>query len=727
MPTLEQLWLALYVIIDLQRRGRLQFDLRVGDLPLIEFIDAALARRRRDRTEVAGEGLIEIIRAMRNELLELFGRRYQPTLDLALTIEAAAFRRAGAGGIAEALVRTRRVLLASIEDSLPVRRSAQVSDDVSFARLTIRESLEIKPIKQPRKPPPRQRYANAVLLDKRTQRRLEASVSLEPEQRVVLRLDIGQLAHSHVIGPVAFPEQRVQRDIDLDVMVSSSDFDVTDGRADGNVAHGKFFLPGDGGPASSPSNTRFLRFPLRAPREAGQAFCRISYYYRNALLQSQQLVASIGKAGGFRIQTDFTQSENLTHLDVIPDRPRVSVLTNANGAGVHQIVLRRQSDAANTAADGHTFQIKDDVIRKTVANLRRELEERSPVAMRRTPRQLEDDLRVAARHGWDLYVQGPAKRTHELQPVFDDPAGYVIQVVRPTTSAFVFPWAFIYEIPLLTDRPAVCKLISQWDGKQSLIDGLPRQCPHGPHVENVLCPFGFWGFRYCIEQLASSDQPVLTLPVDDSRDFVMAQAEYGIDPDVLTTHVANLRSTLAGTYPKAQLVEGKTKDNIRKLLGQDLTLAYFYCHGERPNSASPDTYLGVGKRETLSAGEFIGWVVAWQHLKMKIWNQVRPLIFINACHSLAIYPETLTSYVDAFVGTAHAAGVIGTEIKVEAGIAADVAERFFSELLKGRNVETALRQIRFDYLAQGNIFGLAYTPYCWADLRIDKPPAAQLS
>jgi hypothetical protein len=273
----------------------------------------------------------------------------------------------------------------------------------------------------------------------------------------------------------------------------------------------------------------------------------------------------------------------------------------------------------------------------------------------------------------------------------------------------------------------VCKLISQWDGKQSLIDGLPRQCPHGPHVENVLCPFGFWGFRYCIEQLASSDQPVLTLPVDDSRDFVMAQAEYGIDPDVLTTHVANLRSTLAGTYPKAQLVEGKTKDNIRKLLGQDLTLAYFYCHGERPNSASPDTYLGVGKRETLSAGEFIGWVVAWQHLKMKIWNQVRPLIFINACHSLAIYPETLTSYVDAFVGTAHAAGVIGTEIKVEAGIAADVAERFFSELLKGRNVETALRQIRFDYLAQGNIFGLAYTPYCWADLRIDKPPAAQLS
>jgi len=29
-----------------------------------------------------------------------------------------------------------------------------------------------------------------------------------------------------------------------------------------------------------------------------------------------------------------------------------------------------------------------------------------------------------------------------------------------------------------------------------------------------------------------------------------------------------------------------------------------------------------------------------------------------------------------------------------------------------------LRTIRLDYLASGNLFGLVYTPYCWADLRI---------
>jgi hypothetical protein len=44
-------------------------------------------------------------------------------------------------------------------------------------------------------------------------------------------------------------------------------------------------------------------------------------------------------------------------------------------------------------------------------------------------------------------------------------------------------------------------------------------------------------------------------------------------------------------------------------------------------------------------------------------------------------------------------------------------EQFFQRLpAKTHTVEQALHEIRVDDLASGNLFGLVYTPYCWADL-----------
>ncbi len=187
----------------------------------------------------------------------------------------------------------------------------------------------------------------------------------------------------------------------------------------------------------------------------------------------------------------------------------------------------------------------------------------------------------------------------------------------------------------------------------------------------------------------------------------------------LASHVNALRKTFAEAFRDAHLLEVKDKATVRTVLGQDLPLVYFYCHGEQKNIADPDTWLGVGNREAITAKDFIGWVVVWQRKGKQIWDKVRPLVFVNACHSVAIFPNTLLSYLDAFVSTAHAAGVIGTEVKVHQKLAIDVAQRFFELFLGGRqSVESALRSIRLDYLASGNLLGLVYTPYCWADLHV---------
>ena len=167
--------------------------------------------------------------------------------------------------------------------------------------------------------------------------------------------------------------------------------------------------------------------------------------------------------------------------------------------------------------------------------------------------------------------------------------------------------------------------------------------------------------------------------------MVMAETQYEVDCDLLKVHAKDLAGILKRTFPGAHLDEGLDLASIKALLGQDTPLVYFYCHGERPKYGSSDTILGVGKREILSSKDFNGWVTEWYDYGegRLIWDKVRPLIFINACHSIDINPDSLVTYLDAFIGTGHASGVIGTEVRVDQTLAMEAAKEFF-EILPGR-------------------------------------------
>ncbi|MBI3699107.1 MAG: CHAT domain-containing protein [Afipia sp.] len=578
----------------------------------------------------------------------------------------------------------------------------------------------------PRRQP---RYANAALLDLKGSL-LTRKSSFGPDSIVRLRLDIGELsAESRVANPEPIPEQRLPTNVELDVMVSSTDLGVgIDEKAlkteRPSVAHGGFFLPEDGDYARAKGGGRFLSFYLKTPTglpwtEAAHA--RIGYYYRNVLIQSQRLTIWPGDVGGFKIITDFTTSDDLTGLDDIPERPRISILTNANDSGNHQIVIRAPGATSAQSAPGMTLEIKSKNVGETIKKLRSALSIRAPEEKRRDRSMLADDLRELAPIGWDLYTQLPGQVPASF---FGDlrraPENFVIQVTRPNTSSFVLPWSYIYEIPLYSGvTPTLCPMVEQWDGRTPLFSGAPLKCPCGPHKRDVLCPFGFWGYRYAIEQLASATRPVLTVPMMSACEVVVCETQYDVDLGSLKKHVERLVIALSKVRPEAKLREGKDKATIETLLGADVPFVYFYCHGERKNIADSNTFLGVGNRESITTSDFIGWTMEWyDNLNKKIWDKVRPLVFINACHSVAIEPETLVSYLDAFVGRGNAAGVIGTEVKVEQAMAMDVAESFFSTWMDGQHtVEMALRTIRLDYLRQGNLFGLVYTPYCWSELK----------
>lgn len=574
--------------------------------------------------------------------------------------------------------------------------------------------------------PARTRYANAALLEPGGTVLPAATAALAPGAELLLRLDIGPLsADSQVTAARPFPDEALPDMAELEVLVSSTDFAVARTDREGRpepVARGRLTLPADGGPATTPDGGVHLTFRLTAPARTGTAHCRIGYYYRDALLQSQQLTAAIGGTG-YEIRTDFTLSEDFTGLQAIPERPRISVLTNANHDGDHQLVIRPPG-APDAGAGGVTLRVGHATVGEAVRGLRAAMGARAPDTTRRSPGELAEDLRRLAPIGWKLNVTLTGHTSEVRDRMLDAPPGAVLQVLRPTGSVFAFPWAWIYDIPLIGDDPALCPLLRAWDGRTPLFEGAPRECPHGPHFEDVLCPFGFWGFRHVIEQLSSTDRPVLTVPVAAGCDMVAAQTRYDVDVAALQAHVGRLGAMLRGAHPGGRLREATDKAGLRAALGRDLALLYFYCHGERRSAADPDVYLSVGRDEPLPAPEFIGWLDVWRRRdRLKVWDGVRPLVFVNACHSAAIYPETLVSYLDAFVGRAHAAGVIGTEVKVHQDLAMAFAERFFALLLGGpgadpATVGEALGKIRLEYLAEGNLFGLMYTPYCWADLRL---------
>ncbi len=575
------------------------------------------------------------------------------------------------------------------------------------------------------------RYANAVLLEADREMPLDASAPLNANTEFRLRLDIGKLSPlSAVRTALPIPEHFLPPNIWLDVTVSSTDFAVGRTRADlgsSAVAEGRFFLPSDGSPARTEAGEQYHYFSMRAPQQHGFARARINYYYRNHLVESQLMTANIGgQASHYAVEIDYTLSESLVGLEALPQRNQISILTNDNRDGTHQIVVRAEDKDGNLLEKPITFELNSEAVGRDVRDMRAQMrnEPIAPTQRQRSKDQLKNDLKILAPLGWKLFTDSKlGDFIFDLYPLINQP-DLVVQVTRPESSDFAFPWGLVYDIEYDTNqKPVFCKLVENWDGHSPLVSVDTQVCPYeNEHTSNTLCPFGFWGYRYGIEQLSKTDEPIRVISAPPAFAMVMGETQYDISKQQLQRHVDEIKKILRDEFSNATLVEGADVNSIQNLLARDTPVIYFYCHGERTVPGSPDTYLGVGSNQHITPSDFISWVKKWWNngKGVRVWDRIHPLIFVNACHSLEINPDSLVTYLDAFIGTGHAAGVIGTEVRINQALAMEAAKLFFTYFFKGDTAGEALHKVRTDFLASGNLFGLVYTPYCWSDLKICK-------
>jgi eukaryotic-like serine/threonine-protein kinase len=588
------------------------------------------------------------------------------------------------------------------------------------------------------------RYANATISDARSGQRWSLNRVIQPKDLLLLRVDIGPPSSlSQVEEPVPFPDRELPAgDLVIDVVVTSTSFSVgpfTAGTGRPSIPAGhahasQFVLPGDGGPARAADGGPGLAFVLAAPRSPGLARLRIIYYFRGAIVQSQLLTARIGapvpkggQATTWSLVTDYTITRYLPGIADITRRRRLSVVLNGDGAG-HEIYVRTPGPVGGqpqTAAVSLPPAIGDAVrdLRKALAG-----ESVAPTTVTQSRAQLITAMRTIAPLGWQLCAAlfpGLQEVLYSLQAAL---APVILHVARPAGVTLSVPWALLYTTSIDSrhgpgfQSVPICPLVSNWDGRAPLVSVGQTCCPYSgsvSHTADLLCPFGFLGYRHDIEQLNSADRPVVTITAPSGSHVVIAETAYQIDRKALQGHVTSLRQAFA-RLPGINVAEAASKDLLKQLICTDLPVIYFLCHGERPRAGSRETFLGIGNREHLTPADFIGWVQdAFLSRHIRVWDQVRPLIFINACHSAELDPAALFNYIDAFVGMGHAAGVIGTEVKVSQELAMEFARCFFDELLSpGITVGMAMRHARLAFLARGNLFGLDYTPYCWADLTV---------
>ncbi len=555
-----------------------------------------------------------------------------------------------------------------------------------------------------------------------------------------LLLDIGALSSDSIVeDPDAVPAEQLpprEQGHWLELGIVSTDFVVSH-----LLRH--LFLPSEG-PAwicdcepggahrcSSGERRYTIRFGLKVPVEPGPAHARITLYFENNVVQSLRMSADVIAAnepaapGRVAAVTDYTLSERLADVDRLEPR-LASFVVNEMSRGTHLLVFKGGDDKTVpiafsegqlTAAMGEMRELLLDVQIKKIGNHR---ESRLLPGNRKSPDDLRADLTRLAEAGADFWTA--------LYGVAGDPLiqaeegeSRTIQIARVPSSVFVFPWAAVYDLPLGSPEEGYqyCPLIENWDGEAALVPVGATDCPHAAEhrsVENVICPFGFWGFRYAIEEPASTENRTAPLSVNAAAPLSLAVAK-SLELDAAETerHLEELGRRLPGFD---QTTAASRTEVQERLAEPKLEIAYFYCHG-RAATESAKACLEVGKADRIEPRQIVSWRrTAWNEVPDH-WLRTKPLVFLNGCHTADLSPQTPVNFVDCF-SQVGASGVVGTEITLEQKMASEASEVFFGYLAAtpGLGAGEALRRTRLHFLGKGNLLGLAYTTYCRAELTL---------
>ncbi|MGB9181085.1 MAG: CHAT domain-containing protein [Pyrinomonadaceae bacterium] len=488
---------------------------------------------------------------------------------------------------------------------------------------------------------------------------------------------------------------------------------------------------------------RRLFFPVRAASASGTYRLRCSIYYKQFLCQSRLITVRVMKRPravkkALSAKVDYSLSRSLSPAYLTRMKPHLlSILLNSNGDGSHGFSFKGAGDFEKDSVSISGQKLQDLITQardayalaawgaKNPWNQQNYRYDQSPEQNRA---QLKGDLLRFARRGYNIYdsliseFAGGQKKAQELAELMRQPG--LLQIALKESPSFILPAALMYDYALDVDLPdAACTICQSFtkslnDAATPLeqTDCFNGNCPTRD-TDNVICPSGFWGYRQnigfplsiedenedgsthqreAVTEITWQTKPVLTVGVSTDPQFKRRQKHLDV--------IRGLRADIEWNY-------GETREDVlRELKETKPHLVYFYCHG---GVSETRPYLEVG------SGDKTG-IISPSNLRAKkiLWDTPRPLVFINGCHTTALEPEKAIEFITAFVASADAAGVIGTEITIFEPLATAFAEDCLRRFLGGTPIGEAVRTTRLKLLKDGNPLGLVYIPYVMANLRL---------
>jgi hypothetical protein len=581
-----------------------------------------------------------------------------------------------------------------------------------------------------------------------------AETGLQRATEYALAVQIGPLwkeRRTVVAGTAKFPDEALNDGSAshvLDVVFLSEDIEP-------DTIEAKLWLPRSGlsrpwmgeAPAPEPADV-LLPFRTRAAGDAASPDLdgRLNIYFEHTLLQSARVRGQFAPPGtaaarAFEVKVDYAVTgslaklddfagRNLLRSDGVVEKHTVGLTLTQNGNGDrHRIIAK----GGGLPAVWRPYDAQGNTI--AVNNARAGLFECLRNGADKNFDGFIDDLYKLALIGSSLYdkafmqldVGDDTLLTYvrKLDQTLQDKT--VIQIARTAQAQNVFPWALVYDIRMNhPDRLNWCPVIGK--GPLPWTDGPQNRCPHkSEHKDNMLCPYGFWGFRHVIEQ------PLAALPAG-AGDDVLGWGErkqqkprpapigftVGVtrDPEIVALvddHLRNLAALGSVTPPGGAVTWTSVEANLRAA-----ELLYFLCHGE-VDTTKPEAYIAIGQTgklfdERVYPSAMFQWGRAPEIVGPAMQNT--PLVMINGCHTVALTADDLVTFVKV-LASLGASGVVGTEVAVPVDFAAAFALTFLTKLVKDKlPVGEALYETRWEFARRGNLLGLVYTPYCFADLAV---------
>jgi len=591
-------------------------------------------------------------------------------------------------------------------------RGLATRDGNGWARF-LAQSAQIRPTARDRG-----RALNCWFAD-RSRNAIAHTYALEANQAYLLGVNVGPPSpRAHSVGAQTGLDSRVVNyalgtGAPLLIRVDSDDLVILDEER-------TIVLPKDG-----PSEDVYLR--IVTPVRTGECALRVGVYFEQNLVQSHRVYVRVapsegempeGAGDGWWSECEYALTLDLAHLQDL-DARRASVWIGDDRLDRWTLGVR----LAGGVSTGPALKVSSHLVAEALARYRELLLEsclwqdggqieylyradHSP----HDPLVFEQSIRDLAELGQVLYErvfgEGRGREVADRLRALGRPGGQplVVQIARLDLDAGL-PWAVLYDRPLHyhPTRNVVC---------QRFVGGAGCQvgCPYLEDV-NVICPYGFWGLRYIVEQplLPSGVQaPVVTRLRAASRPRIAMV--YGDGLSMSAYHRQRL-DAVAGE--KAECV---VLDTTEGLLGEMMAgpeVVYLYCHaGNTPYRQ----WLVVREDDPLLAAHLNDRLrTAWRARVEE--GASPPLIILNGCSTGDYDPSTLLSFIHRFAALG-AAGVVGTEIPIHEYLGRAFGEFFVGRLLCGEPVGKIVYDFRNALLKRKNLLGLAYVPYCYASLRL---------